>query len=56
MGCDRERTIDNWERQGWPKSILSQLSNATCLDMKWENHDINVEQWANIPNFSALTI
>ena len=24
------------------------------LDMKWENHDINVEEWANIPNFSAL--
>ena len=24
------------------------------LDMKWANHDINVEEWANIPNFSAL--
>ena len=26
------------------------------LDMKWANHDVNVEEWANIPNFSALTI
>ena len=24
------------------------------LDMKLANHDINVEEWANIPNFSAL--
>ena len=24
------------------------------LDMKWENRDINVVEWANIPEFSAL--
>ena len=24
------------------------------LDMKWENRDINVEEWANIPNFPLL--
>ena len=22
--------------------------------MKWENRDINVEEWANIPNFPLL--
>ena len=24
------------------------------LDMKWENHDINVVEWANIPKFPLL--
>ena len=24
------------------------------LNMKWENRDINVVEWANIPKFSAL--
>ena len=24
------------------------------LDMKWANRDINVVEWANIPNFSTL--
>ena len=24
------------------------------LDMKWENRDINVVEWANIPRFSAI--
>ena len=24
------------------------------LDMKWENHDINVVEWANIPNFPPV--
>ena len=24
------------------------------LDMKWENRDINVAEWANIPKFSKL--
>ena len=24
------------------------------LDMKWENHDINVGEWVNIPKFSTL--
>ena len=24
------------------------------LDMKWENCDINVEEWVNIPKFSKL--
>ena len=23
-------------------------------DMKWENHDINVVEWANIPKFPLL--
>ena len=25
-----------------------------ALDMKWENRDINVVEWANIPNFNKL--
>ena len=24
------------------------------LDMKWENHDINVVEWVNIPKFPPL--
>ena len=24
------------------------------LDIKWENNDINVAEWANIPNFPPL--
>ena len=24
------------------------------LDVKWENRDINVEEWANIPKFPLL--
>ena len=24
------------------------------LDMKWENYDINIAEWANIPKFPPL--
>ena len=27
------------------------LSYLPVLDRKWENHDINVVEWANIPKF-----
>ena len=26
----------------------------SVLDMKWENHDIHVVEWTNIPKFSGL--
>ena len=26
----------------------------SVLDMKWENHDINVVEWTNMPKFSRL--
>ena len=29
-------------------------SKWPVLDMKWENHDINVVEWANIPKLSLL--
>ena len=29
-------------------------SKPPVLSMKWENRDIDVEEWANIPKFSAL--
>ena len=29
-------------------------SKAPVLDMKWENHDIIVVEWANIPVFRLL--
>ena len=29
-------------------------SKQPVLDMMWANRDINVEEWANIPKFSAL--
>ena len=27
------------------------MENQGCFDMKWENCDINVVEWANIPKF-----
>ena len=29
---------------------------APVLDMKWENHDINVVEWENIPKFPPLLL
>ena len=34
--------------------MLFKLSKAVYLDRKWENHDINVVEQANIPHFSEL--
>ena len=33
---------------------LPQLFKAPALDMKWENHDIDVVQWVNIRKFPLL--
>ena len=30
------------------------MENQGCFDMKWENYDINVVEWANIPKFLPL--
>ena len=29
-------------------------SKLSVLDMKWENHDVNVVDWVNIPKFPPL--
>ena len=34
--------------------MLSKLSKATYLDMKWKIREINVAEQANIPHFSEL--
>ena len=35
-------------------SIIISYSKPPVLDMKWENHDINVVEWVNIPKFPLL--
>ena len=39
--------------EGQSKYYLS-YSKPLFLDMKWENNDVNVVEWANIPKFSSL--
>ena len=39
--------------EGQSKYYLS-YPKPLFLDMKWENNDINVVEWANIPKFSSL--
>ena len=41
------------DKEDQSKYYLS-YSRLPILDMKSENRDINVVEWANIPNFSAL--
>ena len=41
------------DREDQSKYYLSYLK-PSVLDIKWENHDINVVEWANIPKFPPL--
>ena len=41
------------DKDGQSKYYLS-YPKPPVLDMKWENRDINVTEWANIPNFFLL--
>ena len=41
------------DNEGQSKYYLS-YSKPSVLDMKWENHDINVVAWANTPKFPPL--
>ena len=41
------------DREDQSKYYLS-YPKPPVLDIKWENHDINVEGWANIPKFLPL--
>ena len=41
------------DKEGQSKYYLS-YPKPPVLDMKWENHDINVVEWANIPKFPLL--
>ena len=38
----------------WLCLISAALSQPSVLDMKWENLDINVVEWANIPKIPPL--
>ena len=35
-------------------NIISTIPSRPVLDMKWENHDFNIVEWANIPKFPPL--
>ena len=54
-----EDNISNWERtlekdkKDQSKYYLS-YPKLPILNMKWENRDINVVEWANIPKFPLL--
>ena len=37
-----------------PLTLEKDMENQGCFDMKWENYDINVVEWANIPKFLPL--
>ena len=41
------------DKEDQTKYYLS-YTKLSVLDIKWENRDINVVEWANIPEFSAL--
>ena len=41
------------DKENQSKYYLS-YPKPSVLDMKWENRDINVAEWANIPNFPLL--
>ena len=43
------------DKEGQSKYYLS-YPKPPVLSMKWENHDTNVAEWANIPNFLPLLI
>ena len=41
------------DKEDQSKYYLS-YPKPSVLDMKWENHDIDVVEWANIPNVPYL--
>ena len=41
------------DKEDQSKYYLS-YPKPSVLDMKWENRDINVVEWANIPKFFSL--
>ena len=41
------------DEEGQSKNYLN-YPKPPVLDMKWENRDINVAVWANIPKFILL--
>ena len=47
------RELPSREKEDQSKYYLIH-SKQPVLDMMWANRDINVEEWANIPKFSAL--
>ena len=46
LTLERDKKDQNKYYLSYPKLPVS--------DMKWENHDINVIEWANIPKFPLL--
>ena len=42
------------EKDKGGQSKYLRYAKPPALDMKWENHDINVAEWENIPKFPLL--
>ena len=53
VAVEKEPLTLEKDNEGQSKYYLS-YSKPSVLDMKWENHDINVIVWANIPKFPPL--
>ena len=53
MTVEKEPLTLEKENEDQSKYYLS-YSKPLDLDIKWENHDINVVEWANIPKFPPL--
>ena len=53
MTVEKEPLTLEKENEDQSKYYLS-YSKPLDLDIKWENHDINIVEWANIPKFPPL--
>ena len=53
MAVEKEPLTLEKDNEEQSKFYLS-YPKRLVLDMKWENHDINVLEWSNIPKFPPL--
>ena len=53
MAVEKESFTLEKDNEEQSKYYLS-YPKPPVLDMKWENHDINVVEWANILKFPSL--
>ena len=53
VAVEKEPSTLEKDKKDQSKYYLS-YPKSHVLDMKWENRDINVVEWANIPKFSKL--
>ena len=53
VAVEKEPLIFEKDKEGQSKHYLS-YSKLLVLDKKWQNRDINVVEWVNIPIISKL--